>query len=166
MNVYVYEGKNRFEAKNPVVEGNQQVALNTNYTVDTDSGFLIVAFPNKNKLTDFHFKYWVAEYSPTPWYEMILYWRFEGEHSDLVYLITVSVIAVLALTLLCLFFCCLNRCCSSGDPLLIDQLSDEQAWQYEMEQTDQGRETELEDRTEIVNKSKQLRIKELKNQLS
>ena len=125
-----------------------------------------MAFPKQDRDTNFHFKYWVAGYTATPWYDMILNWQFEGKDSDMVYAITIAVAAFVGVILLCCIFCCLNKCCASEDQEALDQLSDEQAWQYEMDGTEQARETELEDKTEIVNKSKQMRIKELKHQLT
>lgn len=79
MNVYAYGGKSRDTATEQLVENNGQVELNKIYSVDVDSGALIIAYPNKDKETEFAFNYWIAPYKEpivTPWYE------FEGEQGE------------------------------------------------------------------------------------
>lgn len=55
LNVYLYGGKDRFSATNSVIEGNAQVTPGEVYTVDSDSGFLLVAYPSDNSASDFEF---------------------------------------------------------------------------------------------------------------
>jgi len=63
VNVYLYGGRNRFNAVQNVVYGNQQLELNKNYTVKTSAGFMLVAYPDKDVDTEFEFEYWVADMS-------------------------------------------------------------------------------------------------------
>jgi hypothetical protein len=37
--------------------------MNQNYTVDTNTGFLLIAYPEKDEDTEFEFEYWVADFS-------------------------------------------------------------------------------------------------------
>ena len=61
MNVYLYGGKDRFNADVSIVNDNQPVKVGSNYTISIDSGMLLVAYPNKDSETDFEFKIWVAD---------------------------------------------------------------------------------------------------------
>ena len=60
MNVYLYAGKSRFEATESVVENNAPVELDKVYSIDHNTGFLLVAYPNEGKATDFEFTYKIA----------------------------------------------------------------------------------------------------------
>ena len=53
MNVYIYAGRDRFSATQPIVEGNNQPELGKLYTVQADKGILVVAYPSMNVDTDF-----------------------------------------------------------------------------------------------------------------
>jgi len=65
MNVYLYEGKSRFEATEALVTGNSQAVVGETYSVDADKGVLVVAYPNYMMETVFGFNYWVeAEAKP------------------------------------------------------------------------------------------------------
>lgn len=67
MNVYIYAGKSKMEATESVVLGNEQASVGQTYSVSADKGFLIVAYPNENKQTEFGFNYWLeAEVKPAP----------------------------------------------------------------------------------------------------
>ena len=110
MNVYIYGGKNRFEATEEVVSGNSAVKLNRNYTIDISKGFLIVAYPNKDVETTFEFKYYVAPYNEQSWQEMIQNWDFNSNEGDSVFLIFIIAVAVALICVLCFLFCCFKRC--------------------------------------------------------
>lgn len=49
MNIYVYGGVNRFEAKTPITPSNAPAEIGKWYTVDFTKvpGMLVVAYPNK-----------------------------------------------------------------------------------------------------------------------
>lgn len=57
MNVYLYGGTSRFNATESVVENNAPVELGKTYLIDHKTGFLLVAYPNEGKATDFEFTY-------------------------------------------------------------------------------------------------------------
>ena len=61
MNVYVWEGLSRDEARQPVVEGNRQPVVAERYWVPVSSGFLVVAFPDEDVETELEFEVWVEE---------------------------------------------------------------------------------------------------------
>ncbi len=48
MNVFIYEGPSRFEAKNPIVYGNESPNINSVYKVPYQEGMMVVAYPDKN----------------------------------------------------------------------------------------------------------------------
>ena len=52
MNVYIWEGTDRESALTSVVPGNEQPKVGALYQVQADSGFLIVAYPNKGVQTE------------------------------------------------------------------------------------------------------------------
>ena len=60
MNVYIYEGLSRNEAKRPVVYGNAQPNVGSVYKVPYQEGMMIVAYPDKNKETQFEFDFWAT----------------------------------------------------------------------------------------------------------
>jgi len=57
MNVYLYKGTDRFKATENVDEDNHSVELNKYYTIDHVRGFLLIAYPVENRLTEFEFTY-------------------------------------------------------------------------------------------------------------
>ena len=57
MNVYLYGGPSRFQATKSVTENNEQVELGKTYSIDYRVGFLLIAYPNEEKVTNFEFKY-------------------------------------------------------------------------------------------------------------
>lgn len=48
MNVYIYGGKSRLEATLSIIPGNNQVEIDQIYSIDVDTGFLLVAYPIEN----------------------------------------------------------------------------------------------------------------------
>ena len=60
MNVFIWEGTDRERALTPVVPGNEQPRVGSLYQVEADSGFLIVAYPNKGAQTELKFEVWVT----------------------------------------------------------------------------------------------------------
>ena len=61
MNVYVYEGESREDAK-VSINGNQQLVTGWNYTVPYTEGMLLIAYPDKDVETEFEFQFWEANY--------------------------------------------------------------------------------------------------------
>ena len=62
MNVFVYVGNSRTTATEPIIDDNERVQLNKNYTIDVEKGLLIVAYPKEDLDADFEFEYWVASF--------------------------------------------------------------------------------------------------------
>ena len=60
MNVFIYEGMNRFDATKDIVEGNRP-NIGRTYAVNQKSGILVVAYPNKDETTEFEF---IAQVKP------------------------------------------------------------------------------------------------------
>lgn len=75
MNVYIYGGKDRFSATEKIIDNNDMVTPNQEYSILYTKGMLIVAFPNKDKDTEFEFKFWVAPWTKP---EVPPWWEFEG----------------------------------------------------------------------------------------
>lgn len=67
LNVYLYGGISRLEAKDSVTEDNEQVTLDELYEIDTDTGFLLVVYPTDASQSDFEFSYGLVGYTlPKP----------------------------------------------------------------------------------------------------
>lgn len=64
MNVYAYQGKDRYSALIPVND-NQKLQEGKNYTVQFLKGMLIVAYPERDEETEFEFDYFVASQEDT-----------------------------------------------------------------------------------------------------
>jgi hypothetical protein len=62
MNVYLYGGQDRFSAFLPVVENNSPVQPGQTYKIDSETGFLLVAYPNTDVDTEFEFTYTLEGY--------------------------------------------------------------------------------------------------------
>ncbi len=62
MNIYIYIGNQRRNATESIIDENNRVELNFNYTIDYEKGMLIVAYPKEDLDTDFEFEYWVASF--------------------------------------------------------------------------------------------------------
>ena len=62
MNVYLYGGQDRYSATLPIVENNEVVSLGHTYKVDSETGFLLVAYPNTDVETEFEFTYTLEGY--------------------------------------------------------------------------------------------------------
>ena len=82
-----------------------------NYTVDLSEGMLVVAWPNKDVITDFGFKYWKGTYRPISWTTMIKNWDFDGPGGQVVFIALCVVLGVCATLCLCCLFCCFKKCC-------------------------------------------------------
>ena len=65
MNVYVYGGRSREEAKVSLVSGNKQPDIDTIYDINYESGILVIAYPDLQAdidvelPTNLEFEYWV-----------------------------------------------------------------------------------------------------------
>lgn len=62
MNVYLYGGPDRLSATLPIVENNEAVSLGQTYKIDSETGFLLVAYPNTDVETEFEFSYTLEGY--------------------------------------------------------------------------------------------------------
>ena len=62
MNIFIYVGNSRFNATQSMINGNDKVILNKNYTIDVEQGILIVAYPKEDLDADFEFEYWAAPF--------------------------------------------------------------------------------------------------------
>ena len=61
MNVYIYEGKDRYTATKSLIPKNAQALVNNTYEINIDRGMLIIAYPDKDVMdTEFQFSYWIA----------------------------------------------------------------------------------------------------------
>lgn len=58
MNVYIYGGRSKASAFESVTVNNSQVELGNVYNISAYRGFVVVAYPNENKDTEFAFNYW------------------------------------------------------------------------------------------------------------
>ena len=65
MNLYLYEALNRYQPARSIVNNNIP-ELGRIYYVKPDSGFLLIAYPNKDVDTDFEFKYWIGTKEDLP----------------------------------------------------------------------------------------------------
>lgn len=67
LNAYIYEGTSRRESTRSLVENNDQITIGQQYSVNPDSGLLIVAFPKDEQEQEFGFDFWVeATLKPPP----------------------------------------------------------------------------------------------------
>ena len=62
MNVYLYGGADKFSATIPIVQNNEAVTVGQTYRVDSETGFFMVAYPDKEVDTDFEFTYTLSGY--------------------------------------------------------------------------------------------------------
>ena len=58
-----FDGNERVEK---IVENNDMVTPNKEYSIPYTKGMLVIAFPNKDKDTELEFKYWIAPYTAPP----------------------------------------------------------------------------------------------------
>lgn len=74
MNVFLYGGKDRFTANEPITENNTPLVSGKTYSIDYKKGFLLVAYPKQEVSTDFEFTYGVkvTEFGQPPEPEIIL----------------------------------------------------------------------------------------------
>jgi len=105
MNVFVYEGKDRYSATRSV-NGNQQLLAGRNYTVPVSKGMLLIAYPNKGLETEFEFDYYVAPVENL--LDTLKNFNFEGEQGHKALAIVIGVAAA-ALLLVCSCVICLAR---------------------------------------------------------
>ena len=101
MNVYMYKGKAQHQAKEPIVEENKQINENEVYELDVEDHIVIIAFPNKDKDTEFSFNYWIAPYKEPyvdPWYE------FAGPVGENIFMVLCLIATLLLICIICT--CC------------------------------------------------------------
>ena len=109
MNVYLYAGKSRSEATESMIEGNEQVKIGKNYTIEVTSGMLLIAYPNKDQDTEFEFKYWVAPYDKTV-LDYMLNLDFDGKTGQEAKFVSLAAIAALTVVLCTCLCCCVRKC--------------------------------------------------------
>lgn len=69
MNVYIYGGLSRFEAKTSIIRNNEQPELNKEYSIEYTKGMLVVAYPEQQVDPDVDlptaltFEYWIHPFS-------------------------------------------------------------------------------------------------------
>ena len=69
MNVHLYGGgPNRKDANDELIDGHAHAKLGREYQVSVTKGLLVVAFPNRNKKTEFAFEYWIGPTTPMGWF--------------------------------------------------------------------------------------------------
>jgi len=66
MNVYIYGGQSRNQATESITENNEPIELGKTYSIDYQKGFLVVAYPNYGKPTEFEFTYKLEATKPDP----------------------------------------------------------------------------------------------------
>jgi len=111
MNIYLYIGNSRKNATGSMIEGNDKVALNKNYTIAVEKGFLIVAYPKEDLDADFEFEYWVASYDTGVFNRMAVH-DFRGTAGRTAYVMMWTMIAVFILFVCCIFNLCIwYHCC-------------------------------------------------------
>ena len=57
MNIYLYGGSSRRQASKSITPNNEQVEIGKTYKIDYRVGFLLIAYPNKDKIANLEFKY-------------------------------------------------------------------------------------------------------------
>ena len=60
MNVYLYEGKDREDMGDNLEKYDGTMKVDKLYTVDPRDGMVLIAYPNKNKVTEFEFEYYLV----------------------------------------------------------------------------------------------------------
>lgn len=107
MNVFIYEGDagKRENALGSLVEDNAQVEIDKEYSVDIDKGIMVIAYPNKDKSTEFSFTYWFA---PVIQPEEVGWYEFQGSEGEDLFMVLCGVAAILLIYIICV--CC--YCCS------------------------------------------------------
>ena len=111
MNVFLYGGKDRFNANIPIITNNEPVRVGSNYTISIDTGMLLVAYPNKDAKTDFEFKYWVADVTEGV-FERIVDMNFHGQDGQMIFIIICVILTLILLLLCCIYLFLCRRCCS------------------------------------------------------
>lgn len=109
MNVYIYGGKSRLTAFENVTANNSQAVMGTPYNISAYRGFVVVAYPNKDKDTEFAFNYWAdvvssedeEDLKPAEW------WEFEGKSGETVFT-TLVITAMIMMSLICIL--CIVNC--------------------------------------------------------
>ena len=113
MNAYIYGGRSKSTAFENITENNDPVQLGNVYNISAYRGFVVVAYPNENKETEFAFNFWAdvtrveeeeKELPPAQW------WEFEGKTGEAVFTTLVSTAMGLMgiVCLLCIYNCVLK----------------------------------------------------------
>lgn len=88
MNAYIYGGRSRKTAYENITLQNVPAQLAVTYNISAYRGLVVVAYPNKDKSTEFAFDYWV-EVMPPPKKEeekVPAHWsEFEGDFGEQIY---------------------------------------------------------------------------------
>jgi len=109
VNVYLYGGRDRFNAIGNVVYGNEQVEIGKNYTVKNTEGFMMIAYPEKDVETELEFEYWIADMS-SDLEQRLEDLNFDGKDGQVIFIGLIMVIVLIILCLCCIGFCCAKVC--------------------------------------------------------
>lgn len=107
MNIYLWGGQDRESATKWLVKSNRKAVENYNYTYDASQGIFMVAYPDKDKDTEFEFRYWVDAFHES-WVVRLYEWNFEGDYGQKVLIIFVVVIVILVILLIGMYICCVR----------------------------------------------------------
>ena len=85
MNVYLYEGPDRYSALTPVNEGNQKLEASEEivYSIPLESTLMVIAYPDKTiDETEFQISYWanITSYVPTTVEKIQLLISYASDH--------------------------------------------------------------------------------------
>ena len=101
MNVYLWGGRDRESATKWLVKGNRKAQAMYNYTYDASEGILMVAYPDKDRIGEFEFNYWIGAFHES-WVVRLYEWNFEGDYGQKVLIIFVVVVILIVVLLLAL----------------------------------------------------------------
>ena len=118
LNVYVYGGRDRFNAVTSITHANEPAQLATNYTTRLNDGYLVVAYPKEGVETELEIEYWVADLSGDI-VERLEELNFEGKDGQML-LGAICLAVILFLLFICCCAYCICRCASGADTTKVD----------------------------------------------
>ena len=117
--MYLYGGKSRFDSLTPVIDDNAPVEIGEAYTIDMETGFFLVVYPNDGSATNFEFSYGlkgyhkpvvvVEEIIPTKSAEELLMEQLAQEKAEKSAGYALSIIAVTLVAIFGVSVCCICR---------------------------------------------------------
>jgi len=112
MNVFLYEALDRYSPGLSIMSNNTP-EIDRIYSLEAKSGFLLIAYPNKDVDTNFEFKYWIGTNDELPKPEPEL--EFDAELFVIVAAVVVSVILIIVCLLILYDRTRSNKKVSTGD---------------------------------------------------